>query len=58
MNSMKSIIKNHNLKILNKTNTTNKITCNYKDKQKCPLDQNCLTRNIIYQANITSDEPN
>ena len=33
---------------------TTKKTCNYR-KEKCPLDNNCLTNNIIYRATIKTN---
>ena len=57
MPNMSSIIKNHNKKILN-NNTTPKNGCNCRQKDQCPLDNNCLTTSVIYKANVTTDKDN
>ena len=55
--NMKSIINNHNMKVLNYTAEIKEI-CNYRKKNNCPLDRKCLTPNIIYEAKVTSNLPN
>ena len=57
MPNMSSIIKNHNKKILN-NNTTPKNGCNCRQKDQCPLDNNCLITSVIYKANVTTDKDN
>ena len=57
MPNMGSIIKNHNKKILN-NNTTPKNGCNCRQKDQCPLDNNCLITSVIYTANVTTDKDN
>ena len=61
MSNIKVIIQKHNKKTLNKTNkteeqnvTTNTPSCNCRSKNSCPLDNNCLIKNVIYKATITS----
>ena len=55
MENFKTKILKHNNKILNNLNPKiQEKTCNCK-KEKCPLDNNCLARNIIYKATITTD---
>ena len=61
MSNIKVIIQKHNKKTLNKTNkteeqnvTTNNPSCNCRSKNSCPLDNNCLIKNVIYKATITS----
>ena len=44
----------HNRKILYPSPTIGKRTCNYINMSQCPLEQRCLSNNILYQANITS----
>ena len=57
MQNIKSVINNHNMKILNNTNEIEE-GCNCRNKNSCPLDGKCLTPNIIYEAQITSNQPN
>ena len=33
-------------------------TCNCRKKDQCPLDNQCLTKGIVYQATVTSSEGN
>ncbi len=58
--NMGTIISKHNKKVINNTTTTtnptsNK-TCNCQKKDECPLNNNCLTSSIIYNAQVTTDE--
>ena len=48
MPNIKSIINNHNKNVLQENNNQNK-TCNCIKKQSCPLGNQCLTPNIVYQ---------
>ena len=43
------------MKVLNNT-TEIEESCSYRNKNNCPLDGNCLTPNIIYVAQITSNQ--
>ena len=45
------------MKVLNKTAETEE-SCNCRNKNNCPLDRKCLTPNIIYEAQITSNQLN
>ena len=57
MPNIKSKINSHNHKIL-KNNTQqeeNIKKCNCINKNQCPLNQQCLSTNIVYQANINSN---
>ena len=54
---MKTIINSHNYEITNPKTITKDRTCNCVDKAKCPLSQNCLVNNIIYNAVLTSTNP-
>ena len=47
-------ISSHNKKILYSDNT--KYGCNCNDKNKCPLDNKCLTPRIVYRADVTNDQ--
>ena len=66
MNNTKQIIENHNKRILTASIQTipndstavadtinNNKTCNYRQKNTCPFDGNCLQSSLIYQATIT-----
>ena len=57
--NMANIIKSHNQKILNENSTTSsEKKCNYRNKNLCPLDGTCLTKNIIYEATVTTTSGN
>ena len=52
---MANIIKNHNQKILNECDDVeNERKCNCRNKDICPLDGECLTGNVIYEATVTT----
>ena len=54
---MASIINKHNKKILNtKTPIPALKPCNCRIKEDCPLNNNCLTTNIVYNAKVTTNE--
>ena len=57
MSNTKTIIKSLNRKIANPKTITKKKTCNFIDKAKCLLSQNCLINNIIYIAVLMSTNP-
>eukprot|EP00794_Sanderia_malayensis_P007476 gene7476-biopygen6026 len=57
--NMESIISKHNKKVTNTANTANNSTdktCNCYKKDQCPLNNNCLTSSIIYNAKVTTNE--
>ena len=57
--NIKTIIDSHNKKVLNiDDNVDEKRKCNCLRKVECPLNNMCLSENIIYEAKIKSDEPN
>ncbi|XP_047145701.1 uncharacterized protein LOC124818701 [Hydra vulgaris] len=57
MQNIKCIISSHNHKILqSKRNITTK-TCNCITKTACPLSNQCLVSNIVYQATVSSNDP-
>ena len=56
MNNISSILSTHNKNILNLKQTS--FGCNCRNKDNCPLDGECLTPNIIYRADITTDNDN
>ena len=53
MKNMSSTISSHNKQVLQSRNKNDR--CNYRKKGSCPLDNKCLTPNIIYEAQITSN---
>ena len=56
---MANIIKNHNQKILNENDeASNEKKYNCRNKNLCPLDGACLTKNIIYEATVTTTSGN
>ena len=55
MQNIKSIISNHNMKVSNNTADIGE-SCNCRNKNNCPLDGKCLNPNIIYEAQITSNQ--
>ena len=48
-----SIISGHNKQILHPK--PQQCGCNCRDKSNCPLDNKCLTPQIVYQADVTND---
>ena len=53
MNNISSILSIRNKKILNPKQLS--FGCNFRNKDNCTLDDECLTPNIIYRADITTD---
>jgi len=53
--NMGKIISSHNSKLLSKETNENEKTCNC-GKKECPLGGNCLLKNLIYQATVTTKE--
>ena len=51
--NMKSIISSHNKQILTPKNK--QVGCNCRIKNSCPLDNKCLTSQLIYQADVTNN---
>jgi len=59
MPNISSIINSHNKNIISPSNgQQNNKTCNCIKKDLCPMNNNCLVSNIVYQATITSKLPN
>jgi hypothetical protein len=56
--NLKKIISSHNTKILQKSEKQAEISCNCVQKEKCPLNGECLTDNLIYQASVVTAQPN
>ena len=57
MENIKSVINNHNMKVLNNTVEIEE-SCNCRKKNNCSLDGKCLTPNIIYEAQIALNQLN
>ena len=55
--NLKSIISAHNKRILETPPADDQQTCSCPRSAKatCPLDGNCLTRNIVYKATVTAE---
>ena len=53
MPNMKSLITNHNNKILNKKENTD--NCNCRNKEQCPIKGKCQTEAIVYIASVSTD---
>ena len=58
MPNVKSIIKKHNKTVLDPPTNNSERTCNCINKEKCPLQEKCLTNNIMYKATLTSNQDN
>ena len=48
--NMGSIISGHNKSLLTPNNSS--FRCNCRNKSNCPLEGNCLTQKVIYQADV------
>ena len=57
MQNIKSVINNHNMKVLNNTAEIEE-GYNCRNRNSYPLDGKYLTPNIIYEAQITLNQPN
>ena len=55
---MKKIINTHNKKIINPQKDNITRICNCMRKHQCPLNEKCLTNNVLYKASITPNEEN
>ena len=58
MPNIKNIVDAHNKKLLKRPNeaTQQEKTCSCRKKEECPLGNKCLTRSVIYQATVETDE--
>ena len=54
---MDRILTSHNTKVLKKAypDPATPVTCNCRDKTKCPLHGKCLATAVVYKATVTSD---
>ena len=53
---MASIIKRHNRKIIGNNFKNTEEGCNSRDKNKCPLENKCLSTSLVYKACVSADE--
>ena len=56
MRNMNSITSTHNCSLLNPPETNYGFNC--REKTNCPLQNQCLTPNIVYQADIYNNVDN
>ena len=55
---MKKIFNTQNKKIINPQKDNITRICNCMRKHQCPLNEKCLTNNVLYKASITPNEEN
>ena len=55
MPNIKNIIDGHNKHLSNNNNNSTAAGCNCRIKDQCPLQGECLTKSIIYQASVTAN---
>ena len=58
MPNIKNITNTHNKKIINPPKDNITRTCNCLRKHQCPLNEKCLTNNVLYKASIPPNEEN
>jgi hypothetical protein len=59
MPNIGNIIKSHNQQILHENDQSKQQQiCNCREKDKCPLQGNCLTRSLVYQGEVTDGSQN
>ena len=54
MPSMKNVILKHNSKITEDPKPTNNKTCSCRQKSDCPLNRNCLSECLVYDAVVNT----
>ena len=54
MPSNKNVIRKHNSKIMEDPKPTNNKTCSCRQKSDCPLNQNCLSEFLVYNAVVNT----
>ena len=52
MPNMETIIKSHNSALTKTNNSTQSRQCDCRVKNECPLDNKCLTKNVVYEATV------
>ncbi len=60
MNNVKSIISKHNTRITGKSKPQCEVIdpCTCRDKKTCPLQEKCMTKDIVYKATVTTSDTN
>ena len=58
MDNMNNIIKAHNNKMTNTKPSQENDRCNCRKKEECPLPGKCTTKNIIYEAKVSTSDNN
>ncbi len=64
MNNVKSVISSHNKRVLREAKSAQesskdkKTQCNCRNVKKCPLNNMCLTKDLVYQAEVTTKDDN
>ena len=53
-----SIISSHNKKLIKNFDRIPERECNCRIKEKCPLNNKCLSKNLIYQATVEPEKNN
>ena len=56
MKNVAAKIAQHNFKVLNKASEQSQPGCTCRDKLDCPLDGQCKTESLVYQATLASDQ--
>ena len=54
MINMESIIAARNTKIIHEDPNPEQSKCNYRNKMECPMPGKCASKNIVYEAIVTS----
>ena len=57
MSNIKSIVNAHNNRISKDDVLSNNSSCNCRNRESCPLNNKCLTDNVLYAATNTSNLP-
>ena len=65
MNNVKRVISSHNKRVLRETKSAQESTkdsskqlCNCRNANECPLNNMCLTKDLVYQAEVITKEDN
>ncbi len=60
MNNVKSIISKHNTRITRKSKPQCEVIdpCTCRDKKTCPLQEKCMTKDVVYKATFTTSNTN
>ena len=60
MSNVKSIITKHNAHIARKDKAQGKgtVNCSCSKNAICPLQKQCMTKDIVYKATVTTSNPN